>query len=104
MKPKYLKKLLLSEIKAVAEKSDNFCIDSSRNFSRNRKLSFETVVKTIIGMESKSLTNELIDVFDSKPDFPSASAFVQQRSKIKAEAFKAVFDGFTSSCTGQVFL
>ena len=31
MKPKYLKKLLLSEIKAVAEKSDDFCIDSSRN-------------------------------------------------------------------------
>ena len=53
MKPKYLKKLLLSEIKAVAEKSDDFCIDSSRNFSRKRKLSFETVVKTIIGMESK---------------------------------------------------
>ena len=97
MKPKYLKKLLLSEIKAVAEKSDDFCIDSSRNFSRKRKLSFETVVKTIIGMESKSLTNELIDAFDSKPDFPSASAFVQQRSKIKAEAFKAIFDGFTSS-------
>lgn len=97
MKPKYLKKLLLSEIKAVAEKSDNFCIDSSRNFSRKRKLPFETVVKTIIGMESKSLTNELIDVFDSKPDFPSASAFVQQRSKIKVEAFKAIFDGFTSS-------
>ena len=48
-------------------------------------------------MESKSLTNELIDAFDSKPDFPSASAFVQQRSKIKAEAFKAIFDGFTSS-------
>lgn len=97
MKPKYLKKLLLSEIKAVAEKSDNFCIDSSRNFSRKRKLPFETVIKTIIGMESKSLTNELIDVFDSKPDFPSASAFVQQRSKIKVEAFKAIFDGFTSS-------
>lgn len=50
MKPKYLKKLLLSEIKAVAEKSDDFCIDSSRNFSRKRKLSFETVVKTIIGL------------------------------------------------------
>ena len=97
MKPKYLKKLLLSEIKAVAEKSDNFCIDSSRNFSRKRKLPFETVVKTIIGMESKSLTNELIDVFDSKPDFPSASAFVQQRSKIKVEAFKAIFNGFTSN-------
>lgn len=102
MKPRYLKKLLLSEIKAVAEKSDDFCIDSIRNFSRKRKLSFETVVKTIIGMESKSLTNELIDAFDSKPDLPSASAFVQQRSKIKADAFKAIFDGFISSISKDI--
>ena len=39
-------------------------------------------------MESKSLTNELIDMFDSSPEMPSASAFVQQRSKIKPDAFK----------------
>ncbi len=54
MKPKYLKNLLLSEIKAVAEKSDDFCVDSGKNFSRKRKLSFETVVKTIIGMVFQS--------------------------------------------------
>ncbi|MDO4509179.1 MAG: hypothetical protein Q4B53_04555 [Lachnospiraceae bacterium] len=30
-------------------------------------------------------------------DMPSASAFIQQRNKVKAEAFKAVFDGFTSN-------
>ena len=30
------------------------------------------------------------------PEMPSTSAFVQQRYKIKPEAFKAVFDGFTS--------
>ncbi len=47
-------------------------------------------------MESKSLTNELIDIFDSSPEMPSASAFVQQRSKIKSEAFKAIFESFTS--------
>ena len=29
-------------------------------------------------MESKSLTNELIDMFDSSPEMPSASVFVQQ--------------------------
>lgn len=28
---------------------------------------------------------------------PSASAFVQQRSKIKPEALKAVFNGFTNT-------
>ena len=43
-------------------------------------------------MESKSLTNELIDMFDSSPEMPSASAFVQQRSKIKPDAFKTIFE------------
>ena len=47
-------------------------------------------------MESKSLTNELIDMFDSSPEMPSASAFVQQRSKIKPDAFKTIFESFTS--------
>jgi len=96
MKPKYLRKLLFSEIKSVSNRFADFCISSGKDFTRNRKISFETVLKTVIGMESSSLTNELIDAFRISPDMPSASAFVQQRSKIKPEAFKAVFDGFTS--------
>lgn len=95
MKPKHIKELLLSEIKATANHSDKYCYEPQRNFSRTRKLSFETVIKSIIGMESKSLTNELIDIFNSSTDMPSASAFVQQRTKIKPEALKAVFDRFT---------
>ena len=47
-------------------------------------------------MESKNLTNELIDAFDADPTLPSASAFVQQRCKIKPEAFKSIFNGFSS--------
>ncbi len=91
-----MKQILMSEIRAISDRFNEFCVDSGKNFIRKRKLSFEAVVKSIIGMESKSLANELIDVFDASPDMPSASAFVQQRSKIKPLAFKAVFDGFTS--------
>ncbi len=96
MKPKYLKRLLLSEIKSISEKAKDYCISPGKDFIRQRKLSFETVMKTIIGMESGSLTNEIIDAWNAKTNLPSTSAFVQQRYKIKAEAFKAVFDGFTS--------
>jgi len=96
MKPKQLKNLLLSEINSVSERADVFSFDSGKYFTRKRKLPFETVIKTIIGMESKSLTNEIIDAFEAEPDMPTASAFVQQRCKIKPEAFKTIFDGFTS--------
>ena len=96
MKPKQLKKFLLSEIKLVSENVNEYCFSKGKDFIRKRKLSFETVIKTLIGMESKSLSNELITAFDTEPEMPSTSAFVQQRYKIKPEAFKAVFDGFTS--------
>lgn len=101
MKPKHIKKLLLTEIKAVSIDFDRYCYEPQRNFSRNRKLPFETVIKSIIGMESKSLTNELLDFFNSSSDTPSASAFIQQRSKIKPEALKAVFNGFTNKILKQ---
>ena len=96
MKPKHLKKLLLSEIESVVSRRDTFCVNPEKDFVRNRKLPFHTIVKTIIGMESKNLTNELIDAFDADPTLPSASAFVQQRCKIKPEAFKSIFNGFSS--------
>lgn len=47
-------------------------------------------------MESGSLTNELLDLFDASADAPTSSAFIQQRNKIKPEAFKNIFDGFSS--------
>ena len=99
MKPKQVKQILLSEIKKVSDRADEFCLNPGKCFIRKRKLSFETVIRGIIGMESKSLTHELIDMFDSSPEMPSASAFVQQRSKIKPDAFKTIFESFTSKIT-----
>ena len=94
MKPKQIKKILLSEINLLSNNVTDYIWNPKCDFSRNRKLSFSTIMKCIIGMGSKSLTNELIDSFDI-PDLPSASAFVQQRIKIKPEAFKVIFDRFT---------
>ena len=93
MKPKHIKKLLMSEIETVANASDKYCSNPGRDFSRERKLSFKKVVESIIGMGSKGLTNELIDIFNNAPDMPSASAFVQQRSKIKPEALGIYLQG-----------
>ena len=94
MKPKQIKKFLLSEIELLSNNLTDYIRKPGHDFSRNRKLPFSTIIKSIIGMESKSLTNELIDSFNTS-DLPSASAFVQQRQKIKPEVFKAIFDGFT---------
>ena len=46
-------------------------------------------------MGSGTLTNELLDTFHFSCNAASASAFVQQRCKIKPEAFEDIFKGFS---------
>lgn len=50
MRPKQLKKLLLSEIKLVSENVNEYCFSEGKDFTRKRKLSFETVIKTLMAM------------------------------------------------------
>ena len=95
MKPKQLKKLLMSKIHEVVKNSKLYCINPEKDFSRKRKLTMEKLITGIIGMESGSLTNELIDLFDASPGVPTASAFSQQRCKISPDAFRTVFCDFS---------
>lgn len=95
MKPIYIKKLLISEINKVASEPHNYCTNPDTDFTRNRKLSMEKMLQGIIGMESKSLTNELLDLFDASAETPSASAFIQQRDKIRPMAFESIFKNFS---------
>jgi hypothetical protein len=97
MKPKIAKKLLMSEIKKVVDNSREYCVNPSTDFTRKRKISLEKLLTGIIGMESGSLTNELLDLYEATPDTPTASAFIQQRDKLKPEAFETIFKAFSNS-------
>ena len=102
MKPKYVRKLLNSEINRVASNPKDYCVNSGINFTRKRKLPMKKMLSGIIGMQSGSLTNELIDLFDASPEAPTASAFAQQRNKIKPDAFKSIFDGFSDNIINEL--
>ena len=52
---------------------------------------FDSVVKTFLCMEGRSLINELMKRFGCRADTVNASAFVQQRGKILSETFETVF-------------
>lgn len=95
MKPKHVKKLLMDEIRKVSQNVEQYCINPSKDFTRARKLPIEKLMLGIIGMESGSITNELLNYYDISPETPTASAFVQQRNKLKPEAFETVFKGFS---------
>lgn len=66
-----------------------------KDFSRSRKLPLEVMLSMLIGMGSGSLTKELYEWFNYSADTATASAFVQQRKKIRPEAFANIFKEFT---------
>lgn len=96
MKPNYVKKLLLSKIENVAENPSDYCVNSRTNFTRNRKLSLKQMLTGIIGMGGGTLSNELLDMFNYSADTVTSSAFIQQRNKIKPEAFETIFKAFST--------
>ena len=95
--PTKIKTILESLIQKLSENPGSFVKNPGKDFTRNRKLSFKQVITTLICMEGGSLTSELMKRFGCRQDIVSASAFVQQREKIRPEAFKWLFDSFVAA-------
>ena len=91
---KHLRKILNNAISIVSYSPSLFVVNPEVDFTRNRLFTFETVIKNIICMESGSLKDELLKLNDYSYLTPTASAFVQARSKIKHDAFKSIFNIF----------
>lgn len=89
-------------IKEVAERFDSeimkldaikseFCMHPEKDFTRDRKISFVSVMKSILSFGGGTLTNELLKINKFSIDTPTSSAFVQQRNKISPKAFSTLF-------------
>lgn len=95
MKPKAVKSLLMREIDSLSQ--SNYAKSPSTDFTRCRKLPFNTLITTMLRMEGKSIGNELISIFPKASETPSASAFVQQRNKLKEGVFDNLFHSLVVS-------
>lgn len=63
MTPTDIRKALVSIIQNMGENTEHYVREPGRDFCRRRKLPFETMLATILGMGGSSLTNELLDCF-----------------------------------------
>jgi len=95
--PKSLKYKLSSIIKQMARSPDAFVKSPGKDFTRNRKLDFETLFKLILGMNGNTLRKEIYEHFDYDTSSLSTSAFCQQRSKLKDNAFEYLFNNFNKA-------
>lgn len=90
-----LKQVLLDLIEEMAQNKEEFVTSPGRDFTRNRKQSFQRIMQFIISMENDSIKRELMKYFNFSSDAPTDAAFNLQRGKIKPEAFEHLFHAFT---------
>lgn len=92
-----LKKSLNKCIDNLANHRQEYCFCPEKDYTRNRKADFSSVMKSIVCFGGKSLNKEILEFFGFSSDTLSPSAFVQQRSKIKPAAFYQLFRDFTEA-------
>ena len=97
MKLKKAKKLLRKAVQELTDCKWLFSNQPKKDFTRNRKLPFEQIIKAILCMGGGSVASEMMDLFGYQEDLATTSAFVQQRAKILPEAFESLFDLFVKN-------
>lgn len=95
---KSLKRQLKFCIKTMNDSSSSlFVVDSNKDFTRKRKHLFGSTLFNVLLLESGSLKDEMFKLFGYNLDTPTASSFVQARSKIRPDAFhSAIKDSKTT--------
>lgn len=77
-------------ITAHSARISEFVKNPDKDFTRNRKLGAETFIKVALNMSGGSLNKEMFNAFPIKEQRPSASAFEQQKDKVKPELFRSI--------------
>ncbi|MNU98481.1 Transposase DDE domain protein [compost metagenome] len=94
-----LKNKLTSLIREMSAAPAPYVNNPETDFTRKRKLSFETVMHLLISMGGNSLYKELLESQGYNIKTATTSAFVQQRHKILPSAVEFLFHQFTQSYT-----
>lgn len=97
MTHKSIKNLFSDAVNHVASNVSDYVINPDKDLIRNRKLGAANLISFTVSCGSSSTRLELLDFFGMNPNAPSASAFNQQRAKLKPDALEAVFRQFNSS-------
>jgi len=95
--PNIVKDTLTSLIHEISQSPALFVRNPGVDFTRNRKLTFSTVVHLLISMGGNSICKELLEANGYDVNTATTSAFVQQRGKILPCFFEFLLHEFTQS-------
>ena len=92
-----LRTTFYNSIQATCQIAPYCCNDPARDFTRRRLLPFELVLKQVLAFQNSALQEELFKLFENQKIAPTKSALIQQRNKIKPEAFDFLYHTFMSA-------
>lgn len=87
-----IKDRLLSCVNALTSRKADYVVQAQKDFTRSRELTFENMILILLKMGGLTLSKELFQLGFTI----SNSAFVQNRYKIKYQAFQDLFKDFTA--------
>ena len=91
-----IKAAFTDSVNCVVSDISRYTVTPERDFTRSRKMGADKLISFLVSCGSSSTRIELLDFFGLQADSPSASAFNQQRAKLRPEALEAVFHCFNS--------
>ncbi|MBC8059957.1 MAG: transposase, partial [Clostridiaceae bacterium] len=95
--PNHVKNKLINIVEEMAENPECYVKNPNRDFTRERKLTFKSVIEILLSIGGGSISKELLEHFNYDAATASSSAFVQQRDKILPSTFEILLDKFTNS-------
>jgi len=96
---KKIKSLFYSAVDSVVSDISRYTINPDKDLTRCRKLPPDRLISFLVSEGASGTKNELLDFFGFDTQTPSASAFNQQRAKLKPEAVETVFKQFNRLTT-----
>ena len=79
---KIVKYKLTSIIKEMGESTELFVKNAGKDFTRNRKLTFEYVINLLLSMGGNSIYRELLEYFKYDSKTATSSAFGSMRTPV----------------------
>ena len=92
-----IKDLFFSSVEHVVSDISQYAVHPDSDFQRSRKIPAQKLISFLVSQGSSSTRVEMLDFCGLDSSMPTASAFSQQRAKLKPEALEAVFRHFNSS-------
>lgn len=94
--PANIKDTLYNIISDMENNVGNYAKNPEKDFTRNRKLGFKTLVEFMLSISGGSINKEIYKHFKTPDNIMTASAFVQQRDKLSDNAFSDLFYTFNN--------